>query len=166
MEFLQKDDGIQMQAMPLLVVDTLMQLPDWLESDDPKLRARLLPPAYEDDEEDEEEYRQAMGESLEHLFASRTALLRRDLAGVVMEAELEPEDDPTFSLFVPATHLAAWIACLQAGSHALYIMQGLQAEDLDRSNILAAEPLKQLGLLRLSVIQEVLVMLMEQEESG
>ena len=64
--FIEKeDDGIWLRDMPMWVVDTLLCLADWIESDNPDVQARLLPKAYEDDERDKE-WRAALGDSLEH----------------------------------------------------------------------------------------------------
>ena len=55
-------DGVWLYEMPAFVADTLLSLPDWVESDDPEVRKRLLPDAYADPEEDRA-WRAALGSS-------------------------------------------------------------------------------------------------------
>lgn len=170
------DDGVHLRELPVWVVDTLLCLPEWIESDDPAVKKRLLPKAYEDDEEDRQ-WREALGSSLEHLVASRTDIVRKDLQN--LEVGLPPglgsgtgddeEDDEslfvtqtTFDVKIPARHVAAWVSTLQAGTHALFILEGLTAEDVSQDSPASVAPDKQVSMLRLSVLQEILVNLLEE----
>ena len=171
--YLQREtDGVWLHELPVWVVDTLLCLPEWIESDHPDVRKRLLPQAYQDPQQDAE-WREALGDSLEHLFASRTEIVRGDLKKLeVRPPELDPDADPEdldldlasqtlFSVWIPAAHVAAWVSTLQAGTHALFILEGLSEEDLDGDPETIAEPEKQVSMLRLSVLQEILVRLIE-----
>lgn len=171
-----REDGIQLRAVPAWVVDTLMCLPDWVESDHPDVRARLMPKAYEDEEQDKE-WREALGHSLEHLVSSRTEILRKDLKSMTVEADsLPPVDDDKdaepieetfalqtlFSVFIPAAHLPAWISTLQAGTHALFILEGLTKQEVNSDpQFDQLPPEKQVAMLRLNTLQEILVSLLE-----
>jgi hypothetical protein len=164
------DDRVWLRELPVWVVDTLLCLPDWIESDDPKVRKRLMPKAYLDDEQDRE-WRAALGSSLEHLVATRTEIVRKDLGAmeVCIPDELDEEGgyelqfatQTTFDVPIPASHVPAWVSTLQAGTHALFILEGLTADDLSQDSVheIAAE--KQVSMLRLSVLQEILVHLLE-----
>ena len=76
-----EEDGVWLRDLPIWVVDTLLCLPEWIESDSEDVQARLLPRAYEDDELDKE-WRDALGSTLEHLFAKRTEIVGFDLVEV------------------------------------------------------------------------------------
>jgi hypothetical protein len=168
-----EEDGVWLRDLPVWVVDTLLCLPEWIESDNEDVRARLLPRAYYDDEEQEREWRDALGSSLEHLFASRTEIVRKDLGQMevdVSEVELtgEAEEDQLqfvtqtlFHVWIPGPHLSAWVSTLQAGTHALFILEGLTAEDVSKESVDEIEPEKQLSMMRLAVLQEILVRLLD-----
>ena len=167
-----EEDGIHLQDLPVWVVDTLLSLPEWIESDNPAVRKRLLPRAYEDAAQDKE-WRDALGSSLEHLFASRTEIVRADLQK--MEVSVPPQEltgngeedeivfatQTLFSVFVPAAHVSAWVSTLQAGSHALFILEGLTEEDLNHDVGSTSDPDKQVSMMRLSVLQEILVSMID-----
>jgi hypothetical protein len=61
-----------------LHADTLMHIPEWLESDDARVRERLLPSVYQDPA-DEEQWRKYGVPEIEHLFASRARIVGKDL---------------------------------------------------------------------------------------
>ncbi|MHC5072150.1 MAG: hypothetical protein ACYTGO_16870, partial [Planctomycetota bacterium] len=86
------DEDTWIRCMPVWVVDTLIRLPEWLESDSPGVRERLLPRAY-DDEEDEREWRQHITPELEYLFQSRGEIVRRDLTQLQIDppGTLDPD---------------------------------------------------------------------------
>ena len=167
-----EEDGVWIRDVPMWVVDTLLCLPEWIESDDPGVRGRLSPRAYEDEEMDEE-WRDALGSSLEHLFASRTAIVRGDLQKMeltVSDINLtgDPELDEVriasqtlFRVWIPAAHVSAWVSTLQAGTHAIFILEGLTAEDVSHESYTEVAPEKQVPMLRLSVLQEILVHLLD-----
>ncbi len=171
--FIEKeDDGVWLRDMPMWVVDTLLCLPDWIESENPDVQARLLPKAYEDDEWDKE-WRAALGESLEHLIATRTEIVKGDLQELqLISPDFAPSGDPEddqerlgmqslFHVWIPAPHLSAWISTLQAGTHAIFILEGLTAEDVERDVDSTTELDKHVALIRLSILQEILVRLLD-----
>ena len=166
-----EDEGVWVRDMPMWVVDTLLCLPEWIESDNPDVRARLLPKAYEDEERDRE-WREALGSSLEHLFAKRTEIVRGDLQKLeIVAPDFEPSGDVAgdeerltqqtlFSVWIPGTHVSAWVSTLQAGTHAMFILDGLTAEDVARDADAEMVPDKQISIVRLAILQEILVHLL------
>ena len=50
---------------------------------------------------------------------------------------------------------------LQAGTHALFILEGLTAEDLAEDIESTSDPDKQVSMMRLSVLQEILVRMID-----
>ena len=172
-----KEDGVWLRDMPMWVVDTLLTLPEWIESDNPDVRKRLMPKAYQDEEQDRE-WRDALGSSLEHLVARRTEIIRGDMQGLQIAdgvadpeelPEELPEDEETFveqtlfEVFVPAAHMSAWISCLQAGTHAIFILEGLTESDLSQEDAGDMPPEKHISLVRLSILQEILVRMLDDE---
>ena len=160
-----EDDAVILRDVPAWVVDTLLCLPEWIESDNPAVRERLLPKAYVDEEEDRE-WRDALGSSLEHLFASRTQIVSKDLKNLTISAGSTPEGEETiaaqtlFDVRIPGPHVSAWVSTLQAGTHALFILEGLTAEDVSREVAPNEDPEKQVSMLRLAILQEILVHLL------
>ena len=137
------DEDTWIRCMPVWVVDTLIRLPDWLESDTPEVKERLLPPAYADPEA-EQEWRQHITPDLEYLFQHRTEIVRKDLAGLQIDLppgdtdgaepdlDLDPSDGVTFTLKIPGKHLSAWLASLQAGSHTVFLVEELDEQDIGK----------------------------------
>ncbi len=162
------DEDTWIRCMPVWVVDTLMRLPEWLQSDAPEVKDRLLPSAYTDEEADRE-WRQHIIPELEHLFQSRTEILRKDLAqleidaaeGVTDEDELElvPGDGITFTLKIPGKHLSAWLTGLQAGTHAVFLVEALEDQHIGKDPRDEEDPKKQLAMMRVLIMQELLSML-------
>jgi hypothetical protein len=159
------------RQMPAWVVDTLIRLPDLLESQDPEVKKRLQPAAYTDPEA-EQEWRQHITPDLEHLFQTRTEIIRKDLAA--MQIDLRPgedeeadEDDAdfdidfasTFTLQIPGKHLSAWLTSLQAGTHAVFLVEDLTEEDIGRDPRDESDGNKQMAMMRLLIMQELLAML-------
>jgi len=86
---------IELRHLPLICADTLMLVPELLESEDPDVRGRLFPDAYPDTAA-EAEWRRFAGPELEHLFASRVEIVRKDLVTLRAESLRPPhelEDD-------------------------------------------------------------------------
>lgn len=160
-----EDDTVILRDLPVWVVDTLLCLPEWIESDNPAVRDRLLPKAYLTEDEDQE-WRNALGSSLEHLFASRTEIVRSDLrnleisAGPVTDSQEAFVNQTLFLVRIPGPHVSAWVSTLQAGTHALFILEGLTAEDVAQEVPTTDDPEKQVSMLRLSILQEILVNLL------
>ena len=72
------------RGITALHADTLMHIPEWLESDDSRVQARLLPKVYEEPE-DEEQWRKFAVPELEHLFASRAEIVGKDLESLAQD---------------------------------------------------------------------------------
>lgn len=168
-------DDTFIRCMPVWVVDTLIRLPDWLESEDPDVRERLQPAAYTDPEA-EQEWRQHISPDLEHLFQTRTEIIRKDLAalqidlpggadgedgedGADEELDLDASDGVTFTLKIPRKHLSAWLTSLQAGTHAVFLVEELSEEDIGRDPRDESDAHKQVAMMRLLILQELLAML-------
>ena len=132
-----------------LLADTMLRIPDWLECDDPRVRDRLLPRAYEADDE-EAQWRRLGVPDLEHLFASRVELIRGDLE------RMTADQDGAFALELRAGHLSAWLSGLNGARLALYALHEFSDEDLEREpSLLAvaeAERERELALLRIHVM--------------
>ena len=136
-----------------LSADTLRRMPEWLDSRDPAVRDRLLPPAYEDPE-DEKQWRRFGAPELEHLFASRLEIIRKDLAS------LERTADGSLRLRIPRAHEAAWLSSLNAVRHTLFILNRLTEADMaaplgEMRDLAKLEPLIRINLL--AHIQQLLI---------
>ena len=180
------DEDTWIRCMPVWVVDTLIRLPEWLETDAPNVKERLLPKAYAD-EAAEREWRRHITPELEYLFQSRTQILRKDLAELEIdppdgsaeeldaeevdaeevdaeevddeEVELVQGDGITFTLKIPGKHLSAWVTGLQAGTHAVFLVEDLNDQDIGKDPRHEADPHKQLAMMRVLIMQELLSML-------
>ena len=137
------EGNMQIRELTLICADTLHRLPEYLESEDPAVRKRLLPQAY-DDEDDEEQWRKFGASELEHLFVSHIEIVRKDLAGMQGEGRgpsvsISGDGDDevrivhaTYRLSIPARHKAAWLSALNGGSHSIFIQHGLAPDDMGR----------------------------------
>ena len=144
---------VTFREMAPLCADTLMRLPGLLESPDPAVRERLLPRTYTDPEE-ERAWRTLGAAELEHLILSRAELLRRDLRN------MKPDGAMTFRLDVPKPHVAAWLASLNAGRQALFLLHDLGPDDMERDPAELGDPDKELALVRMflmALMQELLL---------
>lgn len=165
------DQDTWVRCMPVWVVDTLIRLPDWLESDAPEVKERLLPQAYAEPEA-EQEWRQHITPELEHLFQSRTEIVRKDLAGLQIdlpagdvdggEIDLDASNGVTFTLKIPGKHLSAWLTSLQAGSHAVFLVEELDEQDIGEDPRDQPDAKKRLAMMRLLIMQELLAMLCDE----
>ncbi len=168
-----QNEGVWVRDMPMWVVDTLLTLPEWIESDHPGVRRRLMPKAYQDEAQDQE-WRDALGASLEHLVAKRTEIVRGDMQQVQITADPEVDDDELdeetfvdqtlFEVWIPAAHVSAWVSSLQAGAHAIFIIEGLTEADLSQEAAGEILPEKHISLVRLSILQEILVRLLDADD--
>jgi hypothetical protein len=147
------DGTLSVVGISPLCADTLLRLPDWMESDDPEVRKRLLPPAYEDGKA-EEEWRRYAGPELEHLFQSRLEIVRRDLEGMrrsVLGSAV---------LRIPVQHVTAWISALNAGRHALFVLSEADPRDVGSDLRSVSDPVQAAALLRIDILgwlQQLLV---------
>src|SRR5688572_7996787 len=108
------DEGYVFGDLSPASVETLKAVPMLLESQDPRVRERLLPETCSDEDAEEHWRRHAVPE-LERLFVSRAQVVRRDLA------TLRPmPESKRHLLLIPHAHQAAWLAALNAARLALY----------------------------------------------
>jgi hypothetical protein len=147
-------DGILLAGLTRLCVDTLRGVPMLLESNDERVRSRLLPETY-DCHDSELSWRDLAVPELERLFASRTSLVRRDLDQLRQIAEAE-----SWVLLIPDRHANAWLSCLNAARLALYLLNDLTPEMMERDGLLLASPKQQEALLRIHFLAEVQCVLM------
>jgi len=165
-------DDTWIRCMPVWVVDTLFRLPDWLQTEAPGVRERLLPRAYSEDDEAEAEWRRHITPDLEHLFQGRSEIIRKDLAGLqidmptgpgnaadVGQLDLDGSEGVTFSLKIPNTHLSAWLTSLQAGTHTVFLLEDLDEQDVGKDPREETDADRQLAMMQLLVMQELLAML-------
>lgn len=126
MWFASCDDGFVIGGLGREEIETLRGVPMLIESNDARVRKRLLPETYED-EEAEKEWRRHATPELERLFVSRAQVVRMDLANI---RQLKSVD--SWVLTVGANHVNAWLASLNAARLALYVMAELTEEQMER----------------------------------
>ncbi|MEM7205630.1 MAG: DUF2017 family protein [Planctomycetota bacterium] len=136
-----------------LHVDTLMRMPEWLQSDDPRARSRLFPAAYTD-ADDLADWQRYAHPDLAHLYASRVELISTDLAS------LDADEEMTFQMIIPDKHGAAWLSALNGARLVLYSLHDLTVEDMETDPADLDDVDKELVLLRIHVmayLQELLI---------
>ena len=155
---LERDEAgdLWLRGLSPLYADTLMRIPEWLESDDPKVRSRLLPPAYSDPDE-EEQWRKFGAPELEHLFASRSRVITKDLATMDLDGSV------TFRLCIKKAHENAWLSSLNAARLALFVLHDLQPEDMDQDPSKLGDLDKEIATVRIHVMALLQELLMEAE---
>ena len=142
-------------------LETLKGVPMLLESNDPRVRDRLLPETCED-AEDERQWRDHAVPELERLFQSRAQVVRRDLSTI----RQIPESGLSV-LLIPDEHVNAWLAALNAARLALFVLNDMTAEHLEEEGFLSGTPKQQEAALRISLLAEIqAVMLGEYEVEG
>lgn len=148
------DGGLCFRGITALHADTLMHIPEWLDSDDARVRARLLPTVYEDPEE-EEQWRRFGVPELEHLFASRAEIVGKDLESLAQDGAV------TFSLRIPKNHTTAWLSTLNAARLALFELHGLEDVDMERDPAEISDFDKELALVRIHIMAFMQELLLE-----
>lgn len=115
------DGELVIRNLPLFFVDVLLLVPKILESPDEALKDQLIGASYPDDTQKEEEWRKFSHPELFALFASRSEILRSDLANLEIEDLSNPSNPDQdflltrgFKIRIPQANLAAWIASLNA----------------------------------------------------
>ncbi len=140
--------------MAPVCAETLLKLPDMLEADEPEVRRRRLPRVYHEDDEAEAEWRRYGASELQHLFASRVEILRKDLQTLEQEAEL------TYRIRIPAAHRSAWLSALNGARLSLFIQAGLDPEEMEQEPGTIGDYDKDVSLLRIHLMaymQELLI---------
>lgn len=126
MWFARADSGFVIGGLGRAEVETLRGVPMLLESTDPRVRNRLLPETY-DEADAAAQWRRHSAPELERLFLSRAQLVRKDLAGL---RQLDSAD--SWMLPIPDYHVNAWLASLNAARLALFVLNDLCAEQMER----------------------------------
>jgi hypothetical protein len=143
--------------LPLVLVDTLHRIPGWLTGDDPRVRDRLLPRTYADDEA-EEHWRRYVRPDLEHLFASRAEIVAKDLRTLELE-----DGGESFSMRIPGRHRSAWQAALTGAAHAVFQRAGLTAADMQREPGSLGDADRDVALLRIMLLNALQWLCLEVE---
>lgn len=148
------DDGYLILGLTRGYVETLRGVPMLIESNDPRVRKRLMPETY-DDAEAEAQWRRHATPELERLFLSRAQIVRRDLA-----AMRQIKDTDSWVLKVPDTHSNAWLASLNAARLALYLLSDLDASHLERGGARKATEKQREAVDRIHFLAELQSVLM------
>jgi hypothetical protein len=142
-------DGYVFGGLLRHCVDSLKGVPMLLESNDPRVRERLLPETC-DDADDETQWRRHAVPELERLFLSRAQLVRRDL-----ETLRKLDNADSWVLLIRDTHASAWLAALNAARLALFVLNDLTAEHMEPEGFVKATQKQQEALLRIHRLAEI-----------
>lgn len=149
----QPDGSLLLDNLSPLYADTLLLVPSLLDLEDPRVKKRLLPEVYED-EEDEEQWKRYAGTEIEHLFLDRKRALAKDLETLERRTMLR------FRVSVANGHIRLWLQSLNAARLALFEQHGLTQEDMEVDPADIADDEKELALVRIHVlahVQELLI---------
>lgn len=152
------EEGFVFGGLTPASVETLKGVPMLLESNDARVRERLLPETC-GTADDEAQWRRHAVPELERLFLSRAQVVRRDLAGL----RKLPHTDLQV-LLVPNAHCNAWLAALNAARLALYVMNDLTAEHLEGDGFTTGSAKQQEAVLRIHLLAEVQAVLLGELE--
>lgn len=133
------------ESMAAVCADTLLQVLDWLQSDDPAVKDRLLPGGSSDPEADAA-WRKFGTPEIARLFLSHREIMRKDLE------RLERQGRKGFRLRIMKGHENAWLAGLNAARHALFLLKKIDPRDLNRDiESIEDEPRRE-ALIQLSIL--------------
>lgn len=147
------DGTVLLDDLTTLYADTLLRVPGFLEIDDPKVKRRLFPEVY-DDEDDIEQWRRYAGTEIEHLFLSRKQALTKDLE------TLERRSARRFKMHIARGHERLWLQSLNAARLALFAQHDLDQAHMEIDPADAESEDKEIALVRIHVlahVQEVLI---------
>lgn len=124
----QENGDLHISRLEIPFADTLHSLPKIIKlaGTDPRARKRLLPDAY-DKEEQNEDWRKHCTPELEHLFRSAGELVSGDIA----KMERDPLRPRTWRLVIAKNHLMAWISTLNAARLALGEIHRVTEKDME-----------------------------------
>ena len=143
------DEGWLFGDLTPRTAEILKGVPMLLESEDPRVRARLLPETL-DDAGHEADWRQHAVPELERLFASRSTLVGRDLAAMrPMKA------GGKLLLLITNQHASAWLAALNAARLALYCLNDLNAAHMEMDSEEPATPQQQQAIDSIHLMAEM-----------
>jgi hypothetical protein len=154
------DDGFLFGGLTAECIETLRAVPMLLESKDERVRARLLPETY-GDHVAQEQWREHAAPELERLFLSRAQLVRKDLAAL---RQLKSAD--SWVLLVPDHHVNAWLASLNAARLALFALNDLAAEHMERDGARNTTRKQQEAVARIHFLAEVQCVLLGDVDFG
>ena len=153
------EDGYLIGGLTRTCVETLRGVPMLIESNDPRVRGRLLPETYTDSEA-EQQWRRHAAPELERLFLSRAQIVRKDLAAM---RQLKAAD--SWVLVVPDTHTNAWLASLNAARLALFALNDLGAEHLERDGEQLGSEKQREAVLRIQFMAELQCVLLGEADA-
>lgn len=148
------EDGYLFGGLTRTCVETLRGVPMLLESNDPRVRQRLVPETYQDPDE-ELQWRKHAAPELERLFLSRAQIVRRDLAKLH-----KLKDVDSWVLAIPDNHANAWLASLNAARLAMYVLAELEGKHLERDGHQKANDKQREAVLRIHFLAELQSVLM------
>ena len=154
------EEGLVFGGLTAATVDTLRGVPMLIESNDERVRQRLLPETCAA-EDDEQHWREHAVPELERLFLSRAQLVRRDLDKMRAVA-----DGDEHVLLVPDEHVNAWIAALNAARLALYVLNDMTAAHMEEEGFADASPKQQQAILRIGLLAEMQAVMLGEYEVG
>jgi len=152
------EEGFVFGELTAAAVDTLRGVPMLIESNDERVRARLLPETCVEPD-DEEHWQEHAVPELERLFLSRATLVRRDL-----EKLRKLPDTGHFALLITHEHTNAWLAALNAARLALFVLNDLTAEHMETEGFSGATQKQQEAIVRISLLAEVQAVLLGEFE--
>jgi hypothetical protein len=144
-----EESGFVFGGLTPFGVDTLKAIPMLLETDDVRVRKRLLPDTYED-QEAEAQWRRHSAPELERLFLSRANLVRRDLEGLKRVKKTD-----TWVLKIDDRHGNAWLSSLNAARLALYEMNDLTAAHMERDGFELCSKKQREAVVRIHLMAEI-----------
>jgi hypothetical protein len=148
-----RSGDLEFRDVPGICARAIESIPGLLESDDPRVRDRMLPRTHDNDEE-EAEWRRIGAPELEHLFAARSKLIAKDLGS------LRRRRDGTFRLTIDTRHESAWLSGLNLARHSLFILNELEPDDMERDPDVVENEGKALALYQIHLfawMQELLI---------
>ncbi|MCA3010691.1 MAG: DUF2017 family protein [Phycisphaerales bacterium] len=151
------DEGWLFGDLSPRTAEILKGIPMLLESEDQRVRARLLPETL-DDAAHEADWRAHAVPELERLFASRATLVGRDLA-----AMRKMQSGEKLLLLVTNQHASAWLAALNAARLALYALNDLTAQHMDMDSAEPATPQQLQAVASIHLMAEMQSVLMGEE---
>ena len=170
--FLSNSETIEISRMNLLVAEFLRQTP--FEAEPGKhegARDRLfsspMHPHYSDPEF-LEDWTDLVRPELETLFRSATEIVARDLVGL-KEEHLQPGEgeSPSFAIWIPVTHLEAWLSCLNQARLVISEKFSFTEDDMNSPLGSSLTGKRELALYQVhfyAVLQELILDIMRMQE--
>ncbi|MFN0206185.1 MAG: DUF2017 family protein [Planctomycetota bacterium] len=157
----QKNGDLVFTSLELPFYEVLQELPSLLKAagTDPRSRKRLLPDAYES-EEDNEDWRKHATPDTEHLFCSARDLVELD----ILQMKRDPLRPATWQLFISASHHTAWMTSLNAARLALGEIYRITESDMDGARVFDSASERDAAILKIRLLawlEELLVLATE-----